>query len=131
MIPFSLLRDVWNRLVAQHIATQLAEARVAIRQFLPLSDPNHPDLETLIDRSSMERGAGDQSQHLRKNATYSIHGGNLLGLIFGSSGTRISIYSSFRRNVEANWELVVGNLRPIVIRPAGSEHDVGRTCESR
>jgi hypothetical protein len=50
VIPFALLRDVWNRLVDQHIATALPEARVAIRQYLLLSNRNQPDLETLIDR---------------------------------------------------------------------------------
>jgi hypothetical protein len=54
IIPFSLLRDVWNRLVDQHIATQLAEARVAIRQYLLLCDRNQPNLDALIDRIRAE-----------------------------------------------------------------------------
>jgi hypothetical protein len=42
--------DVWNRLVDQHIATALPEPRVAIRQYLLLSDRNQPNLDALIDR---------------------------------------------------------------------------------
>jgi hypothetical protein len=63
IIPFSLLRDVWNRLVDRHIATQLAEARVAIRQYLLLSDPNQPDLETLIDRMRAENTDQKRAGH--------------------------------------------------------------------
>jgi hypothetical protein len=50
IIPFPVLRDVWNRLVDQHIATQLAEARTAIRQFLVLADSSLPNIDDLIDR---------------------------------------------------------------------------------
>lgn len=54
IIPFALLRDVWNRLVDQHIATQLPEARVAIRQYLLLADSTLPKLDELIDRVRAE-----------------------------------------------------------------------------
>jgi hypothetical protein len=50
VIPFALLRDVWNRLVAQHVATELPEARVAIRQYLLLSDRTLHDIDALIGR---------------------------------------------------------------------------------
>src|SRR4051812_6547772 len=50
IIPFSVLRGVWNRLVDQHIATQIPEARVAIRQYLLLSDRNLPGADSLVDR---------------------------------------------------------------------------------
>jgi hypothetical protein len=50
IIPFPILRDVWNRLVDQHIATQLPEARTAIRQFVVLADSSLPNLDDLIDR---------------------------------------------------------------------------------
>jgi len=50
IIPFSLLRQVWNRLVDQHVATELAEARVVIRQYLLLADRNQPNVDALIDR---------------------------------------------------------------------------------
>lgn len=54
IIPFSLLRDVWNRLVDRHIATELADARVAIRQYLLLSDRNQPNIDAFIDRIRAE-----------------------------------------------------------------------------
>jgi hypothetical protein len=50
IIPFSLLRDVWNRLVDQHIATTIPEARVAIRQYLLLADRKLLNIDALIDR---------------------------------------------------------------------------------
>jgi len=54
IIPFALLRAVWNRLVDRHIATQNPEARVAIRQYLQLADRTLPELEALIDRMRAE-----------------------------------------------------------------------------
>ena len=54
IIPLSLLRGVWNRLVDQHIATQLPEARTAIRQYLLLCDRKLADLDTLVDRMRAE-----------------------------------------------------------------------------
>lgn len=50
IIPFSTLREVWNRLVRQHLALDEAGARVAIRQFLTLCDRDIENLDTLIDR---------------------------------------------------------------------------------
>lgn len=50
IIPFSLLREVWNRLVDRHLATDWPEARVAIRQYLLLSDRNQPRLDEYISR---------------------------------------------------------------------------------
>jgi hypothetical protein len=50
VIPFSVLRNVWNRLVDQHISTQIPEARTAIRQYLLLVNRNLPHAEDLIDR---------------------------------------------------------------------------------
>jgi len=64
VVPFSVLCGVWNRLVDQHIATQLAEARVAIRQYLLLCDWNQPNLDVLIDRmraaNTSQKRAGHQ-----------------------------------------------------------------------
>ncbi len=57
IIPFSVLREVWNRLVDRHIATEAGEARVAIRQYLLLSDRNLPGLEDLLDRMRAACGA--------------------------------------------------------------------------
>lgn len=50
MIPYAVLRDVWNGLVDQHAATQWPEARIAIRQFLSLCNRNIPDVDELLDR---------------------------------------------------------------------------------
>jgi hypothetical protein len=63
MIPFWLLREVWNRLVDQHIATQLPEARVAIRQYLLLCDRNQPNLDSLIDRMRTENADQRRAGH--------------------------------------------------------------------
>jgi hypothetical protein len=65
IIPFSVLREVWNRLVDQRISTQLHEARVAIRQYLMLSDPNMANIDGLIDRmrsENTEQGAENTYQ---------------------------------------------------------------------
>jgi hypothetical protein len=63
IIPFSLLREVWNRLVDVHIATQLAEARVAIRQYLLLSDATLLKLDELIDRMRAENLDQRRTRH--------------------------------------------------------------------
>ena len=63
IIPYSMLRDVWNRLVDQHIATELPEARVAIRQYLVLCDRNQPNLEQLIDRMRSENTGQKRAGH--------------------------------------------------------------------
>jgi hypothetical protein len=54
VIPFAVLRGVWNRLVDQHIATQLPEARVAIRQYLQLCDSTLPKVDQMLDRMRAE-----------------------------------------------------------------------------
>ncbi len=63
IIPFSLMRDVWNRLVEQHIATQLSEARVALPQYLLLCDRSQPNLYDLIDRMRAENTAQRRAGH--------------------------------------------------------------------
>jgi hypothetical protein len=63
IIPSALLGEVWNRLVDQHIATQLAEARVAIRQYLLLADSKLPKLDELIDRIRAENIDQRRSSH--------------------------------------------------------------------
>jgi len=50
IIPYPLLRDVWNRLVDQHIASEIPAARHAIRGYLLLCDRTMPKLDALIDR---------------------------------------------------------------------------------
>jgi hypothetical protein len=54
--------------VDQHIATQLPEARVAIRQYLLLSGPKGADIDELIDRMRAENTAQKRpvSQQLRE-----------------------------------------------------------------
>jgi len=54
IITFTLLRDVYNLLVDQHITTQIPAARVALRQFLLLVDRQLPGLDSLIDRLRAE-----------------------------------------------------------------------------
>ena len=63
IIPFSLLREVWNRLVDQQIATELGEARMAIRQYLLLADRNQPNLDALIDRTRAENTVQRRAAH--------------------------------------------------------------------
>jgi hypothetical protein len=63
VIPYSLLRDVWNRLVDQHIATQLPEARVAIRKYVSLVDPRVVNLDELVDRIRAENTAQRRAEH--------------------------------------------------------------------
>lgn len=63
VIPYSLLRDVWNRLVDQHIETQLPEARVAIRQYLSLVDPHVVNLDELVDRIRAENVTQRRAEH--------------------------------------------------------------------
>ena len=50
MIPYSLLRDVWNRLVDLHVGTRLPLAPVAIRRLLLLSDRRQTNVDGLIAR---------------------------------------------------------------------------------
>ncbi len=63
VIPFSVLREVWNRLVDQHIATQVPEARVATRQYLLLANRNLPNLDDMIDRMRAEEGSQRRAGH--------------------------------------------------------------------
>ena len=63
IIPFSLLRDVWNRLVDRYIATDLAEARTAIRHYLLLADRNQPDIDALLDRLRAENARRRAAHH--------------------------------------------------------------------
>ncbi len=63
VIPYSTLRDVWNRLVDLHINTQLPEARTAIRQYMALCDRNLPMLDSLIDRMRAENRDQRRAAH--------------------------------------------------------------------
>jgi len=50
IIPASVLAGVWNYLVDRHVATQLREARVALRQYILLAKRNLTDVERVLDR---------------------------------------------------------------------------------
>lgn len=64
IIPFSLLREVWNRLVDQQIDTELPEAKVAIRQYLMLVDRSlQSDADGLIDRMRAENRNQARANH--------------------------------------------------------------------
>jgi hypothetical protein len=63
IIPFSILRDVWNRLVDQHTATELAESRVAIRHYLLLCERNLPNVDNLINRMRAENTDQKRAGH--------------------------------------------------------------------
>jgi hypothetical protein len=63
IIPRSLLRDVWNSLVDRHIATELAEARLAIRGYLLLSNRNLANADFLIDRIRAENTSQRRAGH--------------------------------------------------------------------
>jgi len=63
ILPFSLLRDVWNRLVDRHIESQIPEARVALRQYLLLLDRSLPGADSLIDRMRAENTGQRRAGH--------------------------------------------------------------------
>jgi hypothetical protein len=63
IIPFSILREVWNRLVDQHIDTQLPEARVAVRQYLMLCDHKLTSVDSLVDRIRAENTTQRRAGH--------------------------------------------------------------------
>jgi|SRR5579864_4872179 len=65
IIPFSVLRDVWNSLVDQQVSTELAEARVAIRQYLLLLNRHQPRVDELIDRIRAENTDQERAGHHR------------------------------------------------------------------
>ena len=63
IIPFTVLCEVWNRLVDQLIKTQLPEARTAIRQYLLLCGAKQSSLEALIDRIRAENTDQKRAGH--------------------------------------------------------------------
>src|SRR4051812_15367999 len=79
IIPFSVLRDVWNRLVDQHVATQLPEARTAIRQFLVLVDASLPNVDSLVDRIRAANTRQDRAGH-NPLRPLEVHEANRLGV---------------------------------------------------
>jgi hypothetical protein len=65
VIPYSLLRGVWNRLVGQHIATDLPEARVTIRQYLSLCDRGLQGIDEKLDKMRFEDEERRRAGHYR------------------------------------------------------------------
>lgn len=63
IIPFSLLREVWNRIVDQVLETQMPEARTAGRQYLQLADRLIPGVDQLIDRIHAENPGQRRAGH--------------------------------------------------------------------
>jgi hypothetical protein len=56
IIPYLLLREVWNRLVDQHIKTEHPKARPAIHDYLLLLNPKlNNDVDLLLDKMRAER----------------------------------------------------------------------------
>ena len=72
VIPYSLLRDVWNRLVRQQIETELPAAKRTIRRYLVLLDPalstdRTVGLDKLINRmraENTEKAINSRHHHL-------------------------------------------------------------------
>jgi hypothetical protein len=50
ILPYSVLRDIWNSLLHSFTTTNFAEARVAVRQYLRLCNNQSPDIEDLLTR---------------------------------------------------------------------------------
>jgi len=63
IIPFSVLREAWNRLVDHYIESATPEARTAIRQYLTLCAPALPNLANLIDRIRAENTEQRRASH--------------------------------------------------------------------
>lgn len=57
VIPYRILRDIWNYLSVQFVLTDQGEFRVALRQILQMSAPKQPitELERQLDRLRLER----------------------------------------------------------------------------
>jgi|KBSMisStaDraftv2_1062788.scaffolds.fasta_scaffold869753_1 hypothetical protein len=77
IIPFWLLRDVWNRLVNEHVTTQVPAARLAIRGYLLLCDRTMIDREALIDRMRADNTDQKRSGH-HKLLPLHVHEANML-----------------------------------------------------
>ena len=65
IIPFALLNEVWNRLVDQHLDTEVPEARTAVRQYLLLSDRNLPNVDMLIEQMRVRNIEQRRASHYR------------------------------------------------------------------
>lgn len=55
IIPYNLLRDVWNGLVATHITTEIPQAPVALRKYLLLLDPKLDNVLKLQGPTTLDR----------------------------------------------------------------------------
>ena len=63
ILPYSMVREAWNRVVTCLETTELPEARVTARQFTRMSNPHLPEVESLLDSvktRSLTFGAHDK-----------------------------------------------------------------------
>ncbi len=65
-------------------------------ELAPTGETARVPLGVMFLDGALELRSREQLEQLREDAAYSIHGGSLLRLKFGSAGTRISIYRNFR-----------------------------------
>lgn len=63
LIPYSLLKDVWKRLVDLHLARASKEAAMPIRQYLRLADRNLQALDQKLDRMRMSHSQQRRASH--------------------------------------------------------------------
>jgi hypothetical protein len=63
IIPKTILRDAWDRLVTVFLDSQWPEARTAVRQYLLLCGVRAPNLENLIDRIRAVQRAQRRASH--------------------------------------------------------------------
>lgn len=65
VIPYAMLRDVWNRLVEAHIDTEIPEARQALWQYLSLCQRDLPRREELVSRMRADNTSQSRAGHSR------------------------------------------------------------------
>lgn len=63
LIPYSLLKDVWKRLVDLHLASASKEAAMPIRQYLRLADRNFHDLDQKLNRMRISHSHQRRASH--------------------------------------------------------------------
>lgn len=55
LIPYAVLRDLWNLLIRECHDTEMAEARTALRQYMLLCARDFPDVDEWINRIREDR----------------------------------------------------------------------------
>lgn len=75
IIPFALLREVWNRLVDRHVGSQIPEARLALRVYLSLVDRRLPEVDQLITRMRAENTSQKRASynHIEALSVADVH----------------------------------------------------------